>query len=416
MRILHVDVNSAYLSWTAVDLLEKGYPLDIRTVPAVIAGDPEGRHGIILAKSIPAKTYKIATGQSLFEARQKCPQLLIFPPDYDLYLGCSDAMYDVLHSYSPLIQRYSIDECFVDFTACEGRLGPAEQIAFEIKERIKKELGFTVNVGVGSNKLLAKMAGELSKPDKVHTLLNRTELEEKLWPLPVGELFMVGSASARELERINIRTIGDLARADSVLLRGLLKSHGQLIWEYANGIDGDRVIPNGEIVQKGLSNSMTLPADVTSCQEAEQYLLSLTDRVTGRLRRQGCKASLIGISVKAATFVRYSHQVQLPFFTDDTTRIYQYICRLFEECWKGEPVRQLGVRLSEFVRADEYQLSVFDFEKIPRDEALNQVVDQIRARFGQTAIYRGTFANSALKPLEGGVNDGNYMMMGGYKQ
>lgn len=415
MRVLHVDANSAYLSWTAVDLLEKGYPLDLRTVPAVIAGDPENRHGIILAKSIPAKVYKIGTGESLFEARQRCPELLVFPPDYDLYLACSDAMYDVLYEYSPLIQRYSVDECFVDFSSCEERFGPAEKAAFEIKDRIRDELGFTVNIGVGANKLLAKMAGELSKPDKVHTLLTRRDLEEKLWPLPVGELFMVGQASVRKLEKINIRTIGDLARADRALLRGLLKSHGQLIWEYANGIDGDRVIPNGEIIQKGLSNSMTLPADVLNRLEAEEYLLSLTDRVAGRLRRQGCKASLVGVSVKAASFVRYTHQIQLPFFTDDTTKIYRYVCRLFEECWKGEPIRQLGVRLSEFVRTDEYQLSVFDFEKLPEDEALNRVVDQIRARFGQTAIYRGTFANTDMKPLEGGVNDGNYMMMGGYK-
>lgn len=415
MRILHVDANSAYLSWTAADLLEKGYPVDIRTIPAVIAGDPENRHGIILAKSMAARACGIKTGDSLFEARQKCPALLVFPPDYDLYLACSDAMYDILYEYSPLIQRYSIDECFMDFSRCEERFGPAEQAAFAIKDRIREELGFTVNVGVGTNKLLAKMAGELSKPDKVHTLLTRGEIEEKLWPLPVGELFMVGRASVRKLEKINIRTIGQLAQADRALLRSLLKSHGQLIWEYANGIDGDRVVPNSEILQKGLSNSMTLPADALSRLEAEEYLLALTDRVTSRLRRQECKASLIGVSVKAASFVRYTHQVQLPFFTDDTTRIYQYVCRLFEECWKGEPVRQLGVRVSEFVRADAYQLSVFDFEKLPEDEALNRVVDQIRERFGQTAIYRGTFANMDRKPLEGGVNDGNYMMMGGYK-
>lgn len=416
MTIMHVDANSAYLSWTAVDLLEKGYPLDIRTVPAVIAGNPDDRHGIILAKSISAKKYGISTGVSLYESKQKCPQLLVFPPDYDLYLSCSEAMYHILLEYSPVIQRYSVDECFVDFAHCEKRFGRPEAAAFEIKERIKRELGFTVNVGVGSNKLLAKMAGELKKPDLVHTILNQKELEEKLWPLAVGELFMVGRASVKKLSKINIHTIGDLARSEPVLLRSLLKSHGQLIWEYANGIDQDRVTPGDQVLQKGLSNSMTIKYDVTDKREAENYLLSLTDRVAGRLRRHQCKASLIGIAVKTNGFVRYTHQIQLPFFIDDTTKIYRYACSLFEECWKGEPVRQLGIRLSEFARKDEYQLSLFDVRQMEEDEALNKTVDEIRERFGQTAIYRGTFANTDMKPLEGGINDGNYLMMGGYKQ
>ena len=416
MAVMHVDANSAYLSWTAVDLLEKGYPLDVRTVPAAIAGNPEDRHGIILAKSIPAKKYKIGTGEALYQSKQRCPELLVFPPDYDLYLSCSEAMYKILQEYSPVIQRYSVDECFVDFDHCERRFGRPEDVAFEIKERIKRELGFTVNVGVGTNKLLAKMAGELQKPDMVHTILGQAELQEKLWPLAVGELFMVGRASAKKLRSININTIGDLACSEPVLLRSLLKSHGQLIWEYANGIDHDRVTPNDQVIQKGLSNSMTIKYDIVDKREAENYLLSLTDRVAARLRRCQCKASLIGIAVKTNGFVRCTHQIQLPFFTDDTTKIYRYACSLFEECWKGEPVRQLGIRLSEFTRKDEYQLSLFDVRQLEEDEALNRVVDQIRDRFGQTSIYRGTFANTDMKPLEGGINDGNYLMMGGYKQ
>jgi Nucleotidyltransferase/DNA polymerase involved in DNA repair len=187
-----VDANSAYLSWTAAALLEKGYPIDIRTVPAVIAGNPKNRHGIILAKSIPAKKAGIGTGTSLFEAKQKCPELMIFPPEYDLYLACSDSMYSILGEYSPLVQRYSVDESFVDVKGCEGHFPTLYDMAMSIKERIKGELGFTVNVGVGPNKLLAKMAGELKKPDMVHTLLTREEMESKMWPLDVSELFMRG--------------------------------------------------------------------------------------------------------------------------------------------------------------------------------------------------------------------------------
>ncbi len=416
MTVLHVDANSAYLSWTAVSLLEQGYPQDIRCVPSVIAGDPKNRHGIVLAKSIAAKQCGIRTGDSLFEAGQKCPKVLVFPPDYDLYLSCSEAMYRILLQYSPFVQRFSIDECFVDLAGGETRSESPQTTAYRLKERIRKELGFTVNIGVGRNKLLAKMAGELRKPDMVHTLLERCDLEEKLWPLPVRELFMVGRASEQKLKKININTIGDLAKSDPVLLRSLLKSHGQLIWEYANGIDRDRVVCNDQVLQKGLSNGMTLPGDVTDRQEAEHYILALTDRVTGRLRRHGCKASLIGIGIKTSGFVRYSHQMQLPFYLDDTTRIYEYLRRLFAECWRGEPVRQISVYLTEFVRKDQYQLSIFDLQQAAEDEALNRTVDQIRERFGQTAIYRGTFANTDMKPLEGGVNDGNYMMMGGYKQ
>jgi len=413
--VFHIDANSAYLSWTAAALLEQGYPLDIRTVPAVISGDPDNRHGIILAKSIPAKKYKIYTGESLFEARRKFPELLVFPPDYDLYLSCSEAMYRLLKEYSPVIQRYSVDECFVDFTHSESIFKNHVAVAYEIKERMKNELGFTVNIGIGPNKLLAKMAGELKKPDMVHTLLTRHEIEQKLWPLPVGELFMVGPASTRKLKKMNIRTIGELARTDPMVLRSILKSHGQLIWEYANGMDSDKVTPNHQIIQKGISNGMTLPHDVVTAEEAKQFLLALTDRAAGRLRRHGCKASLLGVSVKRSDFVRYTHQIQLPFYLDDTTRIYYYMCDLFEECWKGEPIRQLSVRLGELVSNDQYQLSIFGLEKT-EEEALNQVVDEIRKKFGQEAIYRGTFANTGMKPLEGGVNDGNYMMMGGYKQ
>ncbi|MGF6375144.1 DNA polymerase-4 [Clostridiales Family XIII bacterium PM5-7] len=374
MTIMHVDANSAYLSWTAIDLLEKGYPIDLRTVPAAIAGDPKDRHGIILAKSIPAKKYKVGTGESLFESMQRCPELLVFPPNYDLYLSCSQAMYELLLEYSPVIQRYSVDECFMDFSRCEHVQGDPVHVAHSLKERIKEELGFTVNIGVAKSKVMAKMAGELKKPDQVHSLLTQKEIEEKLWPLPVGELFMVGRASVKKLKRMNINTIGDLAGSEVTLLRTLLKSHGQLIWEYANGIDFNRVIPNEEILQKGLSNGLTIDHDVTNQGEAQRYLLSLTERVAGRLRRHGCKASLVRISVKTGSFVYYTHQLKLPFFMDDTTKIYRYACRLFDECWKGEPIRQLGVGVSEFVRKDEYQLSVFELAGIEKDEAMMGII------------------------------------------
>jgi DNA polymerase-4 len=208
-KIFHIDANSAYLSWSAAAMLEQGYPMDIREIPAAIAGNPLNRHGIILARSIPAKKYGITTGQSLFEARQKCPELAMYPPDYDLYMLCSNAMYDILLEYSPLVERYSIDECFLDYTSSESKFGDPLEVAYEIKERIKAELGFTVNMGISSNKLLAKMGSELKKPDQIHTLWLE-EIEKKMWPLPVRELFMVGRATSQKLQKININTIGEL--------------------------------------------------------------------------------------------------------------------------------------------------------------------------------------------------------------
>lgn len=416
MTVLQVDANSAYLSWTAVSLLEDGYPVDVRTLPAVIAGNPKNRHGIILAKSIPAKKYGFGIGMSLFEAKQKCPDLLIFPPDFDMYLACSDAMYAILQEYSPLLERYSVDECYLDYRECAARPMSSVETAYEIKARIRRELGFTVNVGVGRNKLLAKMACELEKPDKVHTLLTDKEMKDKLWPLDVNELFMVGRATARKLKKININTIGDLAVTDPTLLRAIFKTHGQLIWEYANGIDTSRIISNDQIRQRGIGNSMTIKYDLLEFDEAKAYILSLTERVGGRLRRNRCKASLVAVSVCTGSFVRYSHQLKLPFFTADTTSIYRYACRLLSECWKGEPIRQIGVMVGEFVRDNEYQLTVFDVQNIEKEEALNNAVDEIRGRFGQNAIYRGRFANSDFKPMEGGVNGGNFLMMGGFRQ
>lgn len=411
--IFHIDANSAYLSWTAAAMLEKGFPIDIREVPSVISGDPENRHGIILAKSIPSKKFGIHTGESLFEAKQKCPNLMVFPPDYNLYLSCSDAMYGILSEYSSLIQRYSVDECFLDYSASQNRFGDPVEIAYKIKDRIKKELGFTVNIGVSSNKLLAKMGSELKKPDRVHTLFP-DEIEKKLWPLPVGELFMVGRATVKKLNRININTIGDLAKADPLHMKSLLKSHGQLIWSYANGIDPSSVVLNSEIIQKGVGNSTTIAFDVTDKKQAYMIILALTERVAMRLRRLGYMASLVSVSVKTDSFIRYSHQLQLQNSINTTSEIYHYACMLFDHCWKGEPIRHLGVSVSDFSATDSQQLSIFDSQDAQKNQKIDKTVDGIRRKFGDRAIIRGTFANGEINALQGGTNDGNYIMMGGY--
>lgn len=413
--IFHIDANSAYLSWTAVKLLENGYSVDIREIPAVISGDPLNRHGIILAKSLPAKKYGITTGQSLFEAKQKCPEVAVYPPDYDLYMLCSNAMYQILLEYSPLVERYSIDECFLDYTASLGRQGNPVEAAYEIKRRIKSELGFTVNVGVSTNKLLAKMASELKKPDQIHTLWP-DEIQKKMWPLPVGELFMVGRATSQKLRKININTIGDLAGTDPNHMKALLKTPGLLVWAFANGHDESEVTLNSDIIQKGVGNSTTIAYNVTEKKEAHMILLALTERVAMRLRKLGYAASLVSVSIKTDGFIRYSHQVQLQHSINTTSEIFEYVCLLFEQCWRGEPVRLLGVSVSDFSMCGTRQLSLFDKRDGMKLNRLDQTIDKIREKYGTRSIVRGIFVNGDINPVQGGTNDSDFIMMGGYNQ
>ena len=221
----HVDVNSAFLSWSALKALNGGGTLDLRTVPAAVGGDEEKRHGVVLAKSQPAKRYGVRTGESLFAARQKCPGLIVVPPDFDWYVQCSKGLIAILRDYSPVVEQFSIDEAFVEMTGSEALFGPPVQAADAIRERVKREWGFTVNVGISVNRLLAKTASDFEKPDRTHTLWPE-EIPQKLWPLPVGALFGVGPSAVRTMDALGIRTVGDLAHADPEVLRGAFGVRG----------------------------------------------------------------------------------------------------------------------------------------------------------------------------------------------
>ncbi len=411
MTIMHIDANSAYLSWTAVKMLADGYGRDIRRLPSAIAGDPQSRHGVILAKSIPAKKYGVQTGESLFEARRKCPGLLVFPHDFSLYLSFSDAMYRILYGYSPVIQRYSVDECYLDYSGSEAKFGPPVRCAFEIKDRIRDELGFTVNIGVSSNKLLAKMASDFEKPDRVHSLFPE-EIEEKMWPLPVEALFMVGRATARRLREINLNTIGDLAKADRAFLRKILKSHGDTIWRYANGIDDSPVGPESRVPQKEIGNSTTVGHDVDSAGEAHSILLALTEMVSRRLRKMGRFASVAAVSITTSEFLRYGHQMRLNTATDSTSDIYRHVCMLFDEVWRGEKIRHLGVSLSGLSSECEISMNLFSQDTSGSERAADSAVDLIRERFGEQAIMRGTFVGRSDR-IQGGIRSGSHTAPGG---
>jgi DNA polymerase-4 len=408
--IFHIDVNSAYLSWEAVNRLQHGEKCDLREVPSVVGGDPITRHGIVLAKSTPAKKFKIATGETIYSARQKCPELVIVPPHYDLYMKCSSAMQEILYKYTPEIQRFSIDESFLDFSNMEHLYPNPIEIAYEIKDRIKNELGFTVNIGISSNKLLAKMAGELKKPDMVHTLFPE-EIKDKMWPLPVQDLFMVGRSTLPKLIKLNIFTIGDLANYDLDILKTSLKSHGELIWRYANGIDDSQVRKSNHIDIKGIGNSTTISFDVEDRDTAHKVILSLSEMVGMRLRDSHNCCRLVSVSIRSSEFMNYSHQRKLYSATDNTKKIAKAACELFDAIWKGEAIRHLGVRVSELCTNEYSQSTLFDDENIEKDRIIDKTIDDLRQRFGARAAVRAVFIHSGIKGISGGVGEEEYPVM-----
>ncbi len=399
--IFHIDVNSAYLSWEASHRMQHGDPLDLRTVPSAIGGDPETRHGIILAKSIPAKKFKIQTGETLFSARNKCPDLLIVSPNYTLYRQCSMALKELLQEYSPLLQQYSVDEFFLDFTGMEKLLGDPVETSYRIKDEVREKLGFTVNIGISSNKLLAKMASELQKPDRVHTIFPE-EISSKMWPLPVEELFGVGRATSRKLRDRGIRTIGDLASESPDDLKRYLKSYGLLLWNYANGRDDSPVRHNDFIPVKGMGNSTTISFDVEDKSTAQLILLSLAETVGMRLRQDAFYTSLISVSLKTKDFLYYSHQRKIYLPTDCTSVIHQVACKLLDELWQNEPIRHLGLRVSELSSNNLFQTSLFE-KDTEKQKRIDQAVDTIRLKYGAHSVFRSAFLRSGLKPLSGGV-------------
>ncbi|MBC2725161.1 DNA polymerase IV [Desulfosporosinus sp.] len=408
--IFHIDANSAYLSWEAVYRLQHGDPLDLRTVPSVVGGDPTTRHGIVLTKSIPAKKFKIQTGETLYSACQKCPGLIIVPPHYSLYRQCSDAMVEIFREYSPSVQRFSVDECFLDFSGMELLSDDPIKTAHEIKDRVKNELGFTVNIGISTNKLLAKMAGELKKPDLVHTIFPE-EVPAKMWPLPIEELFMVGRATSKKLRSRNINTIGELANYDLKIIKLFLKSQGVLVWNYANGVDYSPVRTVGTIEVKGMGNSTTIPFDVEDRINAHLVLLSLVESVSNRLRQAKVLARLVSVSFRTNEFYGCSHQRKLYNATDCTDEIWQIACELFDELWKGHPLRHMGLRVSELCQNDFYQTSLFG-KNYEKRRKIDSAVDTIREKYGSSAIFRSAFLNSGLHSMTGGVVENeDYPMM-----
>lgn len=389
--IFHIDVNSAFLSWESVYRLRQDpKALDLRTIPSAVGGDAKSRHGIVLAKSTPAKKYGVATGEPLVQAMAKCPGLVVVPSRFDYYIQCSRQMMELLESYTPDHEKFSIDETFLDMTQTIHLFGAPLDTANQIRRRIRQELGFTVNVGIASNKLLAKMASDFEKPDRCHTLFDE-EIPSKLWPLPVGRLFMAGGAARRKLENLGIHTIGQLAASDLNLLKAHLgPSCAWMLHQYANGIDPSPVAEH-DSVNKCYSNRLTLSRDVEDLDTADQVLLSLCETLGARLRADQVYCSSLCLELRDWEFRNHTHQMPLEEPVHSTSVLYETSRRLLRQCWDMRPLRLIGVRAGKISSSAFSQISLFDSPADRKRREMEKAVDQIRSRFGVDSIKRASF-------------------------
>ncbi len=416
--IFHVDVNSAFLSWEAARRLEEkklslegvqsasAEEPDLRSVASIIGGDPSKRTSIVLAKSVPAKKYGIITGEPVSSALRKCPELVVAPSDFRLYSRMSRAFKAICREYSPAVEEFSIDECFLDMSGMQRIFPDPIQAALELKDRINKELGFTVNIGLAPNKLLAKMASDFKKPDRVHTLFE-DEIADKMWPLPVGELFFCGKASVSKLKRVQINTIGDLAKADRIAIRSVLGNKlGNQLWSFANGIDDSPVSSTHE-EPKGYSNEITFDDNITTWERGNNVLLHIADSVAARLRADEVKAYCVSVTIRGNDMKKHSRQKKLSKATDSTSQVFEIAEELFAERWDGKtPLRLIGISLNDLERDNEsIQISLFDDAlaneekraKYEKDRNADKAVDALRSKFGNDIIKRGGMIDSDVK-------------------
>lgn len=395
--IFHVDVNNAFLSWSAVLLLKEGYKIDIRKIPSVIGGDEKKRTGIVLAKSPIAKKYGIVTAETLYSARRKCPSVKVYPPNYNWYYQESKKFHDYLKQYTPNTLKYSVDEAFLDFTGTHYIYNDYIKLAHQIKDEIKEKFGFTVNVGIGNNMLCAKMASDFQKPDRVHTLFDE-EVKTKMWPLPIEELFMVGKQTSKKLRELDINTIGDLANKDIEFLTRYFKNQAIQLKNSANGIDESKV-EYQESKNQSISVTETLPKDVEDIEEFREILFRQTAEVSRELRDKEKYCNVVAIIFKNSHFENYSRQIKLNNPTDKTEIIYDTVLELLESSWRKDPIRLIGIRLADLCNERKTQISIFDEIEVDdeEDSTFQKKLDEINHKFGNNSIIPASMANKISK-------------------
>ena len=376
--IFHIDVNSAFLSWSAVKMVREGKP-DIRLVPSVVSGDPSDRRSIITAASIPAKKLGIKTAQPVSMALRTCPQLVIVGGDWTWYKACSEGFISICRSYSPVLQQFSIDECFIDMSfRCNAE--NAVEVATRLKDEVKDRMGFTVNVGIGSNKLLAKMASDFEKPDKVHTLWE-SEVMEKMWPLGVRDLLWVGKKTEERLTAYGIHTIGQLAQLGMGSLTRLVgQKFARQLHENANGRDDSPVeteIPEA----KSYSAERTFSKDLTDPRDIDRALFKVACIVAHRIRRDNFRASTVSMFVKYKDFSVAQKQCQTDRPTDVTAVILNEARRMLSEVWDGvTPIRQVGLGVSKLTHESAIQMSLFEDPKMDYYREWDRQYDEQRSQ------------------------------------
>lgn len=385
--IMHIDVNNAFLSWTAVDLLKHGYKLDIRNEYSVIGGDELKRRGIVLAKSIPAKKMGIVTAETLYSARKKCPNLKVYKPNRELYDKMSQMLFDLIQKYTNDIEILSIDECFIDYSKIKNLYGDEIIFAKKLKNEIYNTLGFTVNIGIANNKLCAKMASDFTKPNKIHTLYNN-EIKQKMWPLPIYDLYGIGKKSSEKLINLNIKTIKDLANAKREMLYPYFKNQTNYIINIANGIDNSEVISERQEA-KCISITNTLLYDYDDILEINKEIKKISESLSKNLKEQLKYTSRIAIIIKDKYFKTISHQVKLTNPTNNSNEIFEISKKLFKEYWDETPIRLIGIRLDLLSNTKDYQISLFEnIENKEKDEKIEKVLDELLKKYGDKIIKK----------------------------
>lgn len=387
--IMHIDVNNAFLSWTAVDLLKSGYPIDIRNIESIIGGDEEKRHGIVLAKSMVAKRKGVKTAETIRDAKRKCNDLKMFPPNHKLYKEMSKKLFNLINKYTPDIEVLSVDECFIDYGKVKHLYGEPIKFAYKLKNEIKNTLGFTVNIGIANNKLCAKMASDFLKPDRVHTLFNN-EIEGKMYPLPIEELYGIGKSSSKKLRELKINTIGELANSDPQMLYKYFKNQTEKLISSAKGID-DSIIMVKKSEVEGISNSTTTSYNLNSLDDIYKFLYPLVENVSISLRKKNKYANQVGVILKDKFFKTYSHQRKLKNATSNTDEIYSIAKELVKELWNGEGIRLVGVSLSKFTTSLSHQISLFeDVKEVENNNELDKVLDKLKETYGSNIIGKAS--------------------------
>lgn len=385
--IMHIDVNNAFLSWTAVDLLKHGYKLDIRNEYSVIGGDELKRRGIVLAKSIPAKKMGIVTAETLYSARKKCPNLKVYKPNRELYDKMSQMLFNLIKKYTNDIEILSIDECFIDYSKIKNLYGDEIIFAKKLKNEIYNTLGFTVNIGIANNKLCAKMASDFTKPNKIHTLYNN-EIKQKMWPLPIYDLYGIGKKSSEKLINLNIKTIKDLANAKREMLYPYFKNQTNYIINIANGIDNSEVISERQEA-KCISITKTLLYDYDDILEINKEIKKISESLSKNLKEQFKYTSRIAIIIKDKYFKTISHQVKLTNPTNNSNEIFEISKKLFKEYWDETPIRLIGIRLDLLSNTKDYQISLFEnIENKEKDEKIEKVLDELLKKYGDKIIKK----------------------------